>query len=81
MRVGGHSARSTQFTPVAMKVLREVKPQLEARLRRSLTTYKAISYTRQIVAGEIYNFTIDIGGEVIEISAFNPLGSGAAQLR
>mmetsp|Transcript_5558 Transcript_5558/g.10097 ORF Transcript_5558/g.10097 Transcript_5558/m.10097 type:complete len:83 (-) Transcript_5558:97-345(-) len=71
---GGYGAGSTYFTPQASSTFREAKPLLERRLRRTFATFKPVSCSRQVVSGENYHFTADVGGgKLLEFTVHRPL--------
>ncbi|XP_046574785.1 cystatin-B-like [Haliotis rubra] len=73
MSVCGGASEVKTATESQQKLCDEVKSDLESKASRTFTTYRAISYRSQVVAGTNYFIKVDVGDEHYHLRIFVPL--------
>ena len=65
----------------SMKVLQNVKPQVESLMNTTYETFEAVEYTTQVVAGTNYVIKVHVGnGQHLSVKVFRPLPCNGDEL-
>ena len=63
------------------EILNEIKPKVEAQMNTTYTTFEALSYKTQVVAGINYTIEVNVGdSKKVFVKVFKPLPCNGTEL-
>ena len=78
----GAPTKMRDATDDIKKMVSEVKPKVEALTNQKYTTFEALKYTSQVVAGTNYKVKVKVGdNKCLHLEIFKPLPCNGTELR
>lgn len=77
----GGFTQAKQPDDACREILSSVKAKVETNQNAKFTTFEAVEYTTQVVAGTNYRIKVDIGdGKFLNVKVFKPLPCNGTEL-